>query len=171
MVTLGYGISFFYNEGMLCYRSGRQIRILNTLEPWSAETVIDAEVIHDIAMKAEDYGGSSSFAVEILYFRDHLLTLRFSHEAGNTPFVIAIEMRNPGRASRLPNPNTRNLVVRNDSCHIVLATYTGMASANQFRHEWVVRYSERTYGYVSSELHVPFPRRTLSYYSETCLVT
>ena len=160
VVTLGYGTSFFYKNGLLCYVTGQRIRFLDVLRCRNVEKVIDTTFI---ASRTEEVWGNGHEMnkVGIIYQFDGLLTLSFG--SGNHIKVVSVEthrISHQGQLLIMETPwSSRASAVRNDQYHILAATYTGMAvtHGNHPRHEWQIRYTERLQDGDSHYLeHEPF---------------
>lgn len=145
VVTIGYGCSFVYRDGVLCYLSGNYVRILDVFGSSSQEKVINTRVIEQ-DVSTLDRAGT---VVELLHYNGGLLILRFTHatDARAVPLVIAVETTPAHLDERLISWNPRNLVIRSDSNYIVVATYTGTTMQRGHTHrEWQIRYIRRFNG-------------------------
>ena len=145
VVTLGYATSFFYKDGILCYLTDQRIRLLDVHQSRTVEQVIDATYIAQLVGALGD--DQETGKMDILYHKDGLLTLSFSH--GSHIRVASIET---DRVSRLGQMlivmvpwSPRASVFRSDSNHLLTASYTGtsMTPTHHPRHEWQIRYTER----------------------------
>ena len=159
VVTLGYATSFFYKDGFLCYLAGQRIRFLDVFKSSTVEKVIDttfiAHLVEEILGNGEVTG-----KLGILYHLDGLLTLSFGH--GNHIRVASVETSRVGNLGQMLLTilpwSPRASVVRSDSDHILVATYTGIlvTPGSHPRHEWQIRYTERRLNGSRSDPQEPF---------------
>ena len=154
MVNIGYGTSFAYKDGYLCYLSGRYVRILNVRRHPIREQVIDTATLDN-----QIYTPDQTTDTEILYHSNALVTLRCTRQTPQgirRPIVIAVETTAvrpcDGPLIQVIPWNARQLLVRNNDTHIVAATYTGTfrPQPGQFRHEWQIRVIKRPSSAASS---------------------
>ena len=147
MVNIGYGSSLAYRAGYLCYLSGRYVRILDVWCDPVREQVIDTAILNN-----QIDNPRHTIGTEILYYSNGLVTLRFTQhppQGIRSHLVIAVEttvVRPRDRPLLQIIPwNTRQLLVRNDGTHIVVATYTGTfwPQRGLSRHEWQIRFITR----------------------------
>lgn len=147
VANIGYGSSFAYKNGYICYLSGRYVRILNVWCKPFREQVIDTTILDN-----QIYSPDQTTGTEILYYSNDLVTLRLTRQTlqgVSHPLVVAVESTvlgpSDGPLLRIIPWNSRQLLIRNNATHIVAATYTGTfrPQPGQFRHEWQVRFIER----------------------------
>ena len=84
-IVLGYGKSFLYQEGFLCYVHEDTIRILNVLSGSKEECIIDLRMLFlqgvkgwDTITSMSDFFATASFEVEILQCEAGILSVRVS---------------------------------------------------------------------------------------------
>ncbi|KAL8782795.1 MAG: hypothetical protein Q9195_009566 [Heterodermia aff. obscurata] len=159
VVTLGYGTSFVYKGGFLCYLAGTRIRILDVLYNRVEEKVIDMSFLLKIVELQERIGRFPN-DLDILDFNSGLVSLSFGH--GNNTLVLFFEidrLDDDGRKLITIAPWSPKIsVARTDQDFIVTAKYTGTAVAllGQPRHEWQIRYTKRRLHGSSPSSYDPF---------------
>ena len=86
-IVLGYGKSFLYQEGFLCYVHEDTIRILNVLSGSKEECIIDLRMLFLQGVKGwgtitsmSDFFATASFEVEILQCEAGILSVRVSRD-------------------------------------------------------------------------------------------
>ena len=141
MVTLGYGSSFLYDRGTLCYISGQYVRFVDIYNPNSIEAVFDTRVIYDLLQDSSE----APLSIELLHYSHGILTLCFRQSEGDAiPVTVQNNSLGGTILTRCPWRHPRNLVVRNSHEQLCYASHTGEQQMpnGDIRHEWLVRYIE-----------------------------
>lgn len=72
-LVLGCGTSFLYRDGILCYLSGKMIRVLNVHAAAGVETVIDSERVRRRCWPHVDHGSR----VELVHYQERMLSFLY----------------------------------------------------------------------------------------------
>ena len=142
VVNLGYGESFIYNDGILCYFLLGFVRVLDIFRSSTVEQVIDLRVVGQrLRIDREAYKFS------LLGYANGLLTLRLDDRVAGQVVSLAITGSDPNSGMlitfMLGNPGS--LHVRNDHEHIVAIDRMPRLNpqTGQSRREWRIRYTSR----------------------------
>ncbi len=154
VLVLGYGTSYLYQSGVLCYIHGQHIRVLNVHDAVQTENVIHIPTLIGLAVYTDSakHIGQLTF----LNYCDRILACLYEvGDDGGKAWLVAIDIR-PGPATRrrirlaLPLETTEKLFVRHNKKHLYYGTHSGTASHGH--HEWIIK---------SFELHGPTEQPSL----------
>lgn len=146
VVTLGYGTSFFYKDGFLCYLAGQRIRFLDVFNDCTREQVIDFTFVAN-KVESEAANGLELSNLDILDYNKEMLSLGFTY--GHRTSVVSLEtaeVSNEGQMTMMVVPSgPKTTIVRTDSRYVLAATYTGrvVVPNGHPRHEWQIRWAQR----------------------------
>jgi len=97
-IVLGYGFSFFYQEGLLCYARGTTIRILNVHQAAQTEFVIDVKAL--VREEADTWNkkthlsqdfAESGFALEIIQCQGSIVSFFMANESSS--YLVAVDLQ------------------------------------------------------------------------------
>lgn len=141
-LVLGCGTSFLYRDGVLCYHSGKTIRVLNVHDAAGVENVIDLE-----RMGRRYWPQVKQCShVELLHYQERMLSfLYYAASSGSGParaerwlIVVKIDTQPPDRIVRLAIMVHRPKIwVRNNERYLYIGSHDG--SDGHGHREWVLQ--------------------------------
>ncbi|KAJ5538682.1 hypothetical protein N7494_008161 [Penicillium frequentans] len=103
--VLAYGADFLYNQGILCYRVGHDIRLLDVHAGGKQERVLNLLVL--FRRLTEPLGADAVDRVSLLRYADGILVFRVDTDDDQDDLLLAMDM-----TARLHNPRKGRLLLR-----------------------------------------------------------
>ncbi|KAJ6114489.1 hypothetical protein N7486_000267 [Penicillium sp. IBT 16267x] len=104
--VLAYGADFLYNQGILCYRVGHDIRLLDVHTGGKQERVLNLLVLFR-RLTSEALGADAVDRVSLLRYADGILVFRVDTDDDQDDLLLAMDMTN-----RLDNPRKGRLLLK-----------------------------------------------------------
>ena len=141
VLIVGYGTTYVYQGGVLCYIQDQHIRVLRVHDGAQEESVIHLPTLleYTVVGNTADRHGQ----LTLLNYSERVLT--FLYEPDNddqVAWLVALDVR-PGPATRkriraaIRLETTEKLFVRHNKDYLYYGTHSGIASHGH--HEWVIR--------------------------------
>ncbi|KAJ5639209.1 uncharacterized protein N7484_007071 [Penicillium longicatenatum] len=104
--VLAYGAEFLYNQGILCYRVGHEIRLLDVHAGSKQERVLNLLVLFR-RLTSEPLGADAVDRVSLLRYADGILVFRVDTDDDQDDLLLAMDMSN-----RLHHPRKGRLLLK-----------------------------------------------------------
>ena len=153
-LLLGFGSSFIYRDGILCYFNEATIRILDVHRAGNIEKVIDLHCISQAIWNSNVVITHT----ELLHYQDGVLAILFHNTdlTGET-WLVALrtedDVLNTERIKLVINCPGSRFWVRNDSQYLFVGSHVGLGTHGH--HEWVLRGYNLVNGHRFEDLQLP----------------
>lgn len=154
-LVVGYGTTYVYQDGVLCYIRDQNIRVWRVHDGAREENVIDMPTLLDHAVRG--HRAERQGQLTLLNYSERVLACLY--EADNDDqdaWLIALDVR-PGPATRkriraaVPLETTEKLFVRHTKDYLYYGTHSGLASHGH--HEWVIKGVKLPYPAPNTEIN------------------
>ncbi|KAI9880517.1 MAG: hypothetical protein M1830_002557 [Pleopsidium flavum] len=141
VLILGYGTSFVYQYGVLCYTNEQTIRVLDVHDASQKESIISIPTLIEYALREDSktYHGQ----LTLLQYSDRILVCLYELEKDfNDAWLIAIDVR-PGPPTRkrirvaIRLDTSEKLFVRHNKNYLYYGTHSGFGSHGH--REWIIK--------------------------------
>lgn len=134
--VLAYGADFLYHQGVLCYRMGHEIRLLDVHGGGRQERVLDLYALLP-RLKSRPAGLDDAERVTLLHYNDGILAFRVQGPVGQPDTLLVIDMdlrTDQTRRRRLllqkAVPARVPLFVRHSRSYVWYGTFTGVSGSD-----------------------------------------
>ncbi|KAJ5769436.1 hypothetical protein N7520_003995 [Penicillium odoratum] len=130
---LAYAADFLYNQGILCYRVGHDIRLLDVHAGGKQERVLDLLVI--FCRVSSELGADAVDRVSLLQYADGILVFRVNTDDDQDGWLVAVDIAplhksKRGRGFKKRIPAGAQVFVRHSRTYLWYGIYTAVGSPN-----------------------------------------
>lgn len=138
MGVVGFAETWLYENGVLCYIHGRQLRILDLHRSSAREIVVDTRRLLDQAI--EEPRTNCRYRLKLLYFADDIISGLYTHtrngEVSCSHWLVVFNPRAGQIITTLPLESTAEIFVRNN--HQFLYYGTNSEVGRDGYNRWVI---------------------------------